>query len=126
MNVRTSIEGMKLQLQINNKPINDTSRPLEPVGILVTPPIDENFWLFRVPVSDNQAIVGFPKFLTIGIGFQHETDWNANLPYRCPAEEIFNHIKHNKGDRSIPDARCLQAIRMIQAAARKATKEGVR
>lgn len=86
-------------------------------AIVLTPPIDERYWLFRVKVSETQAIVGFPKFATIGIGFAQEDDWNTNLPHSVPAKEIFNHIRHNKGDDSIADESCLAAIRLVQDAA---------
>ena len=87
--------------------------PSEGRAVMVTPPVDEDFWLARVPVSRDQAIVCFPKFGTIGIGFQRETDWNTNLPYTCKAQEILNHIKHNKGCNA-RDAKCLLAIQMLQ------------
>jgi hypothetical protein len=87
-------------------------------GGMMTPPIDEGYWSYRVRVGGRQAVVGFPKFGTIGIGFAVEDDWNTNFPYTCEAEEIFQHTRHNKGDDSIPDADCREAIRMIQAAAR--------
>lgn len=82
--------------------------------ILVTPPINEDFWMMRVQLNDNQAIVCFPKFATIGIGFQHEEDWNTNLPYTSDARTIFSHIAHNKGDESIKDDDCIRAIEIIQ------------
>lgn len=107
---------MKLELQINSKAINDTSRSLEGTGIVITPPIDEDFWLYRVPVSEKQAIVGFPKFGTIGVGFQVEDDWNTNLPSGTTAIEIYDHIKHNKGDKRIRREKCIEAIMMIQNA----------
>ena len=87
-------------------------------GILVTPPIDSDFWMMRVPLSDRQAIVCFPKFRTIGIGFQHEEDWNTNLPYTREAAAIFDHISHNRGDDNITDEDCITAIEMLQAAIR--------
>lgn len=88
--------------------------------VMVTPPIDEDYWSYRVKLGDNgQAIVGFPKFSTIGIGFAIEEDWNSNLPYPVDAEQIFEHIAHNKGDDSISDADCIEAIRLIQAAVRE-------
>lgn len=90
-------------------------------ALAMTPPIDEDYWLYRVRLSDTQAIVGFPKFSTIGIGFAREEDWNTNLPYTCSAEDIWRHIAHNKGDDAIPDASCLAAIRMIQDAAKAVT-----
>jgi hypothetical protein len=87
-------------------------------GILITPPINKDFWMMRVPLNERQAIVCFPKFSTICIGFQHEEDWNTNLPYTCAAQQIFDHIAHNKGDDSIKDEDCVKAIEMIQASIR--------
>ena len=87
--------------------------------IMITPPIDDDYWLFRVGVSDIQGIICFPKFGTFGIGFQLEEDWNTNLPYTCDTMEIYNHIKHNKGDDKISDATCIDAIKMLQDACKK-------
>ncbi len=87
--------------------------------VMITPPINEGYWMLRVPLSDKQAIVCFPKFTTIGIGFQREEDWNTNLPYTCEAKEIFDHISHNKGDDAIADGDCVKAIAMIQDAIRE-------
>lgn len=83
---------------------------------MLTPPISEDYWTYRVRLSDTQAVLGFPKFFTVGIGFAEEEDWNANLPYSCDAEEIYEHIEHNKGDDDITREDCLTAIRMIQQA----------
>lgn len=88
--------------------------------VSITPPIDEDYWEFRVRLSETQAIVGFPKFFTIGIGFAVEDDWNTNLPYTCTAEQIYDHIEHNKGDDAISREDCLEAIRIVQAAAGEA------
>ena len=65
-------------------------------------------------LSETQAIVGFPKFFTVGVGFAQEEDWNTNLPYTCGTEEIYEHIAHNKGDDSISREDCLTAIQMVQ------------
>lgn len=73
----------------------------------------------RVKVSENQAVVCFPKFNTYGIGFQCEKDWNTNLPYTCDAYEIYDHIAHNKGDDSIPDEQCVLATQALQLAIAK-------
>lgn len=99
--------------QSNETPVIETPKG----GIAMTPPIDEDYWSYRVMVSETQAIVGFPKFFTIGIGFAVEEDWNTNLPYTCDTEQIWNHIAHNKGDDSIPDELCVEAIKLIQQAA---------
>lgn len=112
---------MKLKLEINANAVKDNA-PLRAgsAQIMITPPIGEDFWLARVPVSEAQAIVCFPKFGTIGIGFQHEEDWNTNLPYSCKAEEIYAHIKKNRGDCNISKAQCIEAIAMLQNFAKAA------
>jgi hypothetical protein len=84
--------------------------------VMNTPAIDEDYWAYRVRVSESQAVVGFPKFFTIGVGFAVEDDWNTNFPYTCSAEEIYDHIEHNKGDETISRDDCLVAIRLIQDA----------
>jgi hypothetical protein len=101
-----------MKIEINSKQlVHQDPHP----NIMITPALDEDFWLMRVPVSENQAIICFPKFGTIGIGFQIEKeDWNTNLPYSCDAEEIFEHIKENKGYNSISDKNCIDAIKMLQ------------
>jgi len=81
---------------------------------MVTPPIGEGYWSLRVQVSKRQAVVAFPKFGTVGIGFEVEEDWNTNLPYTCDAETIYKHIRHNRLDAGRKN--CIEAIRMIQAA----------
>jgi len=91
--------------------------------VLLTPPISEDYWTYRVRVADGQAIIGFPKFFTIGIGFAVEEDWNTNLPYTSDAFDIARHIWHNRGA-NIPDDvpsfdQIVQAIQLIQDAARK-------
>lgn len=93
-------------------------------AVSITPPIDEGYWSYRVLLGERQAIVGFPKFSTVGIGFAIEDDWNTNFPYTCGAEEIFQHIRHNKGDESISDDDVRAAIALVQDAIR-ADREAV-
>jgi hypothetical protein len=88
-------------------------------AVLLAPMIHSDYWLYRVRLSDEQAIVGFPKFGMIGIGFAVEEDWNTNLPALTPAEQILAHIGRNKGDDGIDDADVLAAIRLVQAAVRE-------
>lgn len=87
--------------------------------VLITPPITEDYWKYRVRVADGQAVVGFPKFFTIGIGFAEEEDWNTNLPYTVEADDIVNHIWHNRApldDSAESRDLVLRAVQMIQAA----------
>ena len=84
-------------------------------NFMITPALDENYWLYRVRVAEGQAILGFPKFSVIGIGFAVEEDWNTNLPSNCGAKEIYEHIKHNAGG-PIPEHEVIRAIEMVKAA----------
>jgi hypothetical protein len=111
---------VKLELEAKQQR-NESGRAVDGRGRvvgIVTPPIREGYWLFRVKVSETQAVVGFPKFNTIGIGFEVEgDDWNTNLPYRQDAERIYQHIRKNKGSPRIRKADCIAAIKLIQEAA---------
>lgn len=110
---------MDLKLEINSE-FAGTNTDITIPGVatlMLTPPLDEDYWMFRVKLAQDQAILGFPKFSTIGIGFAQEEDWNTNLPYTCPAEQIYSHIAHNKKYDEITDEQCLAAIKMIQDAA---------
>ena len=88
--------------------------------VMFTPPINSDYWAYRVRVADGQAVVGFGKFGTIGVGFAEEEDWNTNLPYTSDAESIRRHIWHNRGDdiEDTPEGAALvvRAIEMIQDA----------
>lgn len=88
------------------------------VEISVTPPIDDGYWYWwlRVPLTDTQAVIAFPKFLTIGVGLQIEDDWNTNLPYTCSPNKIASHIFHNAGDPTISLEGVVEAIEVIQEA----------
>lgn len=106
-------------VEINDK--YETDKKKEGIiggGILMTPMAlgTDEYWIYRVVLSPDQAVIGFPKFSTIGIGFQKEEDWNTNLPYSCDASEIFEHIRHNKYDKNISDEECIKAIQMIKDA----------
>lgn len=121
-----SSKPFKLILQINRSKLpTEAVDGLAKQGLLITPPLNEDFWVYRVAVSKKQAIVAFPKFGVIGCGFQVEKDWNTNLPIGQGAEELYDHISHNRraGGDNPPKQRCLDAIRLIQAAAYKATKQ---
>jgi len=104
---------MELKLEVKGQADGSHLAP----GIMWTPDIGEDYWRYRVRLSETQAMLGFPKFGTIGIGFAVEEDWNTNLPYTVDAERIYDHIARNKGDDAISREDCITAIRMIQAAA---------
>jgi hypothetical protein len=111
-------EKSKLNLEFNNKflPATDTFL-IGKTGISVTPPLDEDYWVFRIKLHREQSLVAFPKFGTIGIGFAVEKDWNTNLPYSCDTDVIYNHIKHNKKYKAITEETCIEAIEILKKAA---------
>jgi hypothetical protein len=86
------------------------------VLIMITPDINEDYWIMRVKLYKDQAIVAFPKFGLIGVGFAQESDWNTNLPYQTPTEILYQHIKRNKKYRAISKATCIEALKLLQEA----------
>lgn len=91
--------------------------------LIITPPIDNDFWLFRIQLHEDQYLNAFPKFMTIGIGFAQEEDWNTNLPYKTQAKIIANHIWHNRKHKEITKAKLIKAIKIIQEEIIKYMKE---
>lgn len=113
---------MELILEINDRGFTSKDKGLiDGTGIMITPAINEDYWYFRICLDESgQAIVGFPKFGTIGIGFaQEKEDWNANLPFECSALEIYGQIVHNKGAETISELDCIEAIELIREASRR-------
>lgn len=108
-----------MKIEINQDFVKDSDQAdLERAGIGVTPPIFGDYWKYRVAVSRNQAIIAFPKFFTIGIGFQREDeDWNCNLPYTCDTVKIYEHIRHNR--KNARREKCIKAIELIQEQIRR-------
>jgi hypothetical protein len=111
-----------MELVLERRPQDDTTGIIpisDKEAVMLTPEIEEDYWEYRVRLTDTQSILGFPKFTTIGIGFAREEDWNTNLPYSSDADKILNHIWHNAGDESITKADAKRAIEMIQEAAKQ-------
>ncbi len=87
--------------------------------LMITPAIEEDYWAYRVKLYKDQAIIGFPKFTTIGIGFAQEEDWNTNLPYTRSPEKICDHIWDNHKYKEITRRQVIEAIELIQNQARQ-------
>jgi hypothetical protein len=105
----------KLIVEVNSKIIKEEPLRDGKVLILITPPLNSEFWSYRVRLFEDQAIIAFPKFMTIGIGFAvEEVDWNTNLPWTSEAEDIWEHIKVNKKHRYINKVLGVRAIKLIQ------------
>jgi DNA-dependent RNA polymerase auxiliary subunit epsilon len=104
------------------QPSNDTFKAGNAV-IMITPDLNEDYWIMRVKLHKDQSLVAFPKFGLIGIGFAQESDWNTNLPYQVEAERLYVHIRKNKKYRSISKATCLEGIKLLQEACANYEKE---
>lgn len=108
-----------MKLEYNSKYISDDKREgLIADGVMMTPTAigEEDFWVFKAQLTEDQSIIAFPKFGTFGIGFMNEEDWNTNLPYTSDTEKIYNHIKCNKGNNNISSKECQEAIKLVQDA----------
>ena len=107
----------KLELEFRDKfKSTKTAFAAGNIVIMMTPPLDKDYWIFRIKLLADQALVAFPKFGTIGIGFAIEDDWNTNLPWNCECEEIYNHIKCNKKYKGITKKTCVKAINILKKA----------
>ena len=115
----------ELKLEINERFVKAKDGFVTPsgCGVVITPPLDEKYWMFRVKLCKDQSIVAFPKFNTYGIGFAIEDDWNTNLPWRSPTEEIYGHIRRNKKYDEITKDDCIKAIDMLRKACHEADKK---
>lgn len=108
-----------MDLTLERRAQTDETAILGGGAIMIAPAVDEDYWEYRVRLTDTQSVVGFPKFGTVGIGFAVEDeDWNTNLPYlNCTAEEITKHIWRNRGDKAITRTMVIEAVQMIREAA---------
>jgi hypothetical protein len=86
--------------------------------VMMTPMLDEDYWVFRIQLHKDQSLLAFPKFWTMGIGFAKEEDWNTNLPYTCTTYEIYKHILKNKKYKEITAKGLMQAIETLQKASK--------
>lgn len=94
----------------NDEFVNDKGQ----VVAMITPDINEDYYLLRVHMYKDQYINAFPKMATIGIGFAIEKDWNVNLRYQNKAEIIANHIFHNRKYKQITKKMVIEAIQLLQ------------
>ncbi len=103
----------KVEFNTRFQPADDTLL-LGDKLVMFTPSVGKANWLFRVKLFKDQAILGFPKFGTIGIGSAiEEADSNTNLPYSLYPEQIYSHIKANKKYDEITKEDCIQAIGLV-------------
>lgn len=114
-----------MEVEINKNQIQDTGVFTSEHGSLaITPSIDEDYWVFRVHLHEDQYVQAFPKFSTLGIGFAQEEDWNTNLPYvNSSAEEIADHIWHNKKYDEIKKEDLISAIQLLIIHCKKLKEE---
>lgn len=84
------------------------------VPVMVTPPLDEDYFIARVRLCRDQAVQVFPKFGIVGCGFAQEEDWNTNLPIACSAGRIAGHIWRNRKYKRITREQVVAAILALQ------------
>ena len=122
-------------LEVNENCVDKTNRFItinsqgEKCGIMVNPLTSENYWIFRVKLCKDQAVLGFPKFGMVGVGMAIEEDGNTNLPL-CPlytpfknATRIAEHIKCNKKYKSITFKMIVDAILLIENGTKRYCKK---
>ena len=110
---------MKLELEFRNefKKATDGFK-MGKIQIMMTPPIDEKYWVFRIKLHKDQAVVAFPKFGLMGIGFAQESNWNTNLPSCDSTKSIVDHIWENRKYPQVTYAILTKAVKMLQKASK--------
>ena len=129
---------MRPILEVNKNCIDKTVKDVvvndngEEIGLMICPPVGEDYWVFRVKLCKDQAVLGFPKFGMIGVGMALEEDGNTNLPL-CTLDtpfsnaiKIANHIKCNKKYKSITFKMIVDAILLIEEGAKQYCENGER
>lgn len=124
---------MKLVLEINENCVDKTTHYVAGNNqIMVCPPTGEDYWVFRVKLCKDQAVLGFPKFGMVGVGMALEENGNTNLPLNsnytplANANRIYSHIKCNKRYKSITHQMIVDAIILIVKGAENFCKKGER
>lgn len=77
----------------------------------------DDYWAYRVDLSDKQALIGFPKHGTIGVDFLH--NHGQDLPYSVNPERLADFFSRGRllgGDETMPRANVIHAIKMIREA----------
>ncbi len=99
---------------------------------MISPIVSDDYWMFRVKLCKDQAVLGFPKMGMIGVGMALENNGNTNLPL-CPlytpeknAQRIADHIKCNKKYKSITIKMIEDAITLIEKGAKQYCENGER
>jgi len=106
-----------MKVEVNTSLLKDNSAfKIGSSLVMMTPPINSDYWLFRVHLFKDQYVQAFPKFTTLGIGFALEDDWNTNLPYSQTPDDLYNHIEHNKKYDEITREMAIEAIALLSAA----------
>jgi hypothetical protein len=129
---------MKPVLEVNKNCIDKTDKFVgensqgQPFGFSICPITSPDYWMFRVKLHREQAVLGFPKYGMIGVGMAVEKNGNTNLPLsplRTPEENadvIANHIFRNKKYKAITKDMIIEAIKMIEEGAEQYCKKGER
>ena len=103
-----------MELEVNKNCLDKTTHYVANDNhIMVCPPTSADYWMFRVKLHKDQAVLGFPKYGLIGVGFAIEKDWNTNLPTNSGVSSIVNHIKHNRKYKAITDDMIKEAVELI-------------
>lgn len=126
---------MKPVLEINPDCVDKTTHMFSGNNhIMISPAVDEEYWLFRVKLCKDQAVLGFPKCGMVGVGMAKEVhpNSNTNLPIHSNSspekngKHIAQHIKCNKKYKSITIKMIEDAATLICEGVEKYCKKGER
>lgn len=110
-------EKTELTAVVNTHSWADREQRAQESGIrIVGENLTEDDPMIAVRLQNEQRLAGFPKFGTWGLGFwNYDHDANCNLPFDCPALEIWEHIKRNSAV-AVHQDEVIKAIELLQVA----------
>lgn len=110
---------MKLALETNPRNCLDVQLHL-PTGplLMMTAPLGSDCWLFRVTLEKKLVLAAVPQFGGVNICLQAKDAGDCNMPYESDAAKILRAFRA-RVKKSVADGRCLEAIRMLQAAVKE-------
>lgn len=93
--------------------LESRSEPVFPPGWIYLPDDDE--WVHRVDIGGCH-MVAFRRLFVMVIGYGPATGVTRSLPAHYPVDEIYQYIRPDRPDPSIPADTCFAAIKMLKEA----------
>ncbi len=110
---------MKLNIETNARNCLDVQLRLpSDAQLMITAPLREGCWLFRIVIAPNVVLTAVPVFGGINICLQTKPAGEVFMPSESSAKEIRQKFC-SRIKTSVPDGKWVEAVKMLQAAIKK-------